>query len=426
MASITIINKTNVPINSTAVYAGVNSSWRNKINPTEFFVHSASPAVQYTLKVNYCLKRDDLYHSNWSRVAELIGLASLDLIAIGLSVVGLGMAVGAVTGASTALGFVAGTVEAGVGASAFAVDIVALGINVRDFVVDRGSADTEWTDIWGHHDVVFVAEGGMDINENNGRENPAKLKPLTLRKISQDEFERMKRTNQIYERSKLCHAIRFDEKGDRYYITPDGKHIYNPDGDEYYKAAGGTHVKYEESPPSNPARANVEWTKGITGNDRGEWQTEVHVDPRRFANGIEVREQDKYGVINARLLDGDKAHEKETFWTSKNMGDDSPTNYRQQFFDPECRIFKVEVREEEGYGITDIRFHVLCQEGMAGCVTDWLTENNEGESSKIHIRECEVPKDHAIVGLQGKEQGGFGLVDIKFAYSPFTKSQAAS
>jgi len=51
MGSITIINKTNAPINSTTVFSGINSSWRNKINPNEFFVHSA--AGQYTLKTRF-------------------------------------------------------------------------------------------------------------------------------------------------------------------------------------------------------------------------------------------------------------------------------------------------------------------------------------------------------------------------------------
>src|SRR5262249_35169305 len=150
--------------------------------------------------------------------------------------------------------------------------------------------------------------GGIDIKvDREGRPTgDASFAELKITKLTDmRKFERMKRSNEIYEMSKRSHIIRFDEQGNRYYLDHDKRKIFNPDGDEYYLENGRqVHIQGHET--TTEVRTDVTWSGAMTSNDsgHGSWRNQVFIRGD-FATGIELRwEPGKARVINARLLHG--------------------------------------------------------------------------------------------------------------------------
>lgn len=399
MSSITIVNKTNAPLNSSLWWDGVNWSWRNKIDQNEFFVHSAGPGVLYNLYTRFYTGRESLYESNWG---ELAAEVVMDLIAAGLAVATMGVSAEATTALYTLRALSAAST-----ASRRTYDLVkfiSLTNDAKDAVL-RGVAG----------DAIIVATGSLDVSVGaEGSTGRATANAIKLERIDRRTFDQMRRNNEIYEMSKRFHRIHLDAQGHRYYVDPSsGRHIHNPDGQEYYYV-GDNHHNQKKTFLRNAAAAGeppgkVTWGKAMTGNDAGEWKTQVFVN-EKGAGGFEVLDQGNYGVINARLLG---SNGQETKWTCGNMGDNKPTSYAV----PTGEIVKVETCEQYGYGIVDMRFTFVSADGDGQHESGWLTGNpaTTEKNDKVHFASFHVPAGSVLVGMQGREQGGYGLVDIRFA-----------
>ncbi|MWC30883.1 hypothetical protein [Paenibacillus sp. MMS18-CY102] len=88
---------------------------------------------------------------------------------------------------------------------------------------------------------------------------------------------------------------------------------------------------------------------------------------------------------------------------------------RGPIFVPDGHVISgVEVKEQAGFGITDIRLHFRKHNDDTGGVTQvtgWLTNGNHH-----WIKDEYLPNDKLVIGIQGKEQAGFGLVDVRMIY----------
>lgn len=445
MASITIVNKTNTPINSSLTHLGVNSSWRNKINENEFFVHSAGWV--YNVNVRYYTSHESLYVANWGRIGEIIGEISFSLFALGLTIVGAGPAVTAavtawravsaagaaaqlaarqaVVQAVRATGAAFATELGAKGAVIVAIDAAAIGMDAQDIARFEAPRDYEWTNVEGRFDNIFVVEGGaiLEPTDDGSRMLMKGFKPLAMRKITQIEFDNMKKNNEVYELSERCHRIYFDShRGLYYYEDPRGFRVYNPDSaNEHAYNENGKRIPVPDVEPEEPDVHK--WTKSAAHNHNGAWQKKVHVEKGTRATGIEVRVEPKYGLINARVLHHlpAKVDYDESEWTCENMGNNSPTNFTSKVPRHMDRIIAVEVLEQPGYGLVDLRCICGGQQGEAGCVCDWSVGNKDG----VNRFRVELPEDAFLNGLRGKELGRYGLVDLKFAYAVEPKQSEA-
>jgi hypothetical protein len=408
MASITIINGTNWPINSAMIDSNfdVNSSWRNMINHNEFFVHSAAPLYPYNAHIRYQQATETLFESNWSRIAVLVADWTIDLIELGFEIVSF-----IPSGGSSA--------EVPVVVKEFKEGLKKLGNYVKDASFEKfydmtsvKGMDKDLTkEVTGTYNDIYLVTGGFDF-EN------MKFKPLELQPITEDEFEKFKKNNTYYEQSSRCNRIWYDSDGKPYYVNQSGIHIYNHDGDEYYME-NGKEVKYDVKDdyyhPTNPMDPNSPTlTDPATKSTSGDWMNRVKVDDGRKAIAIEVQYKGGYGIVNARIMD-DAGNN--TPWTSDDMGDASFTTMSPDMaVKKDFPIKKLRVKEVEGFGIIDIRCICEGQEGRAGGDCGWTT-NAPGEAGKTHKYTISIDNDRICTGLRGKKQAKFGLVDIRLIQS---------
>jgi hypothetical protein len=418
MASITIINRTNAPINTSITFDGVNYSWKNRLDPGEFYVHSAAAGTRYTVKSRWYTGHESMYEANWG---ELIAEVVLDLAAVALTIV--------TDGAATPLLMTARAARLAAKGIGTIVDGVQK-LNVKDIPREYEFPES----VNGGDDVIFEALGHMDLQVAGGTAT-ARPNALSMRKISQKTFAWLKRKDTIYELSEGGYPIRLDEHGQRYYVDPDGRTIYNPDGDEYYVGAHGKHVEVDRDarltkvglhgPENHVVASKQHISAPLVGNDRGEWKLWQYL--KGPALGLELVEQAPRGIINARLLGPDG--------TVTGWGTGSLSN---NLFP--CRqgvaIVGVDVCEHHGYGIVDMRLITLSNTDSWDVeVGPWIARNPDTadlENKKIYIRRLRtrMPSGHpdhqmsVVIGIQVKEQidwqGDFGLVDVRFAEAPLS------
>lgn len=120
-----------------------------------------------------------------------------------------------------------------------------------------------------------------------------------------------------------------------------------------------------------------------------------------------MRDDPGYGVINLRAF---YDMNKMTAWVRDEMGGSSAFSHEVHVTGDTIR--QIDVREEEGYGIIDMRVCTVAQPDP-----DWIVGNAFSESKK-HDYTFEVPANMVLVGVIGKKQGTYGLVDVKFVLAP--------
>jgi hypothetical protein len=153
----------------------------------------------------------------------------------------------------------------------------------------------------------------------------------------------------------------------------------------------------------------------LTKNRDGAWEPAIVTSTDRLTpvDGIEVRNLDGHGIINLRLLhSANQMTTWATTWDSQWMDSSHANNFSRRV---RQRINKVEVFEEGGYGITDLRFT-----SDTGEQSGWLAGNavvDRANPSRFRGGEVftyGVPAGKVLIGVAGKAQGRYGLVDLKF------------
>lgn len=169
MGTITLINNTNVPINSS-ISAGVNHSWCNLLTPRTYYVHQGLGV--FTLNTKYWMGSASEYSHNVDEIGLFAG-------AIGIGIVGLLLA--PFTGGGSML-IAAGALS---GASGLAVTGMALGVK------DYRSQPASWTNIQSISNRVFVADAQVTLKELDGKVTYENIPDLKLREIDPFEFRRL-------------------------------------------------------------------------------------------------------------------------------------------------------------------------------------------------------------------------------------------
>jgi len=422
MASITVVNLTNTLLNSATSALSVTSSVHNAYNPGEFYVHSAGGI--YDLKLAYFTGPNTLYHENWEKIGEILFEVGLDLISLGLSFIGVGEAIQAgwraakaMQGAWAALG-AGGKVVFALTKSSLrsvlglaAADSAGLGLTFRSVVVKDAPEELEWTNISGYDDIIFKITGGATIAAASDDPTKGELSyvPLKAEKITQAEFKRLQKELGLYEMNPDGLPIYLDERDRRYYDDTQGRRIFDPGGREYYLDSSNNkkYLDQANDPPLAPY-GNTTKTKELTGNDSGSWARTVFTQGSRTnvlpVQGFEVRNQSGHGLINIRAL---YDLNRRTDWVRDEMGDSAAITAAGWCLGKDLHI--IDVREEEGFGVIDFRLRMSNDDRKA----QWLI-GNDYNKDKTRLWSFTIPEDKIVVGVQGKEQGKFGIVDVRF------------
>lgn len=142
-------------------------------------------------------------------------------------------------------------------------------------------------------------------------------------------------------------------------------------------------------------------TGPFTKNPNGGWARWSITPNREPATGIEIRNRNKHGLIDARILYGSNLGYQ---WTTGD-GNESQIRHGRGH----GQIIEVVVKEQGGYGIIDLMFKM-----SSGYESGWLVGNPEKKNVSFHVQD--IPTGFMMVGLQGKQEGtDFGLVDLRLA-----------
>jgi len=179
MGTVTILNNTNVPIN-TCISAGVNYSWCNELSPKEYYVHEGGPGGVFTLNTRYWLGAETEY----SHSGVEIGLFVAGIV---IGVIGL-IAIPVTGGASISLISASTALASGVGVGTGVAGLAIGGISiaVKDFV----NSPSTFTNIQAAQNRKFIAEGKVEAKlDDKGVVVYTSLPQITLRRLEDGEFE---------------------------------------------------------------------------------------------------------------------------------------------------------------------------------------------------------------------------------------------
>ena len=167
--------------------------------------------------------------------------------------------------------------------------------------------------------------------------------------------------------------------------------------------------------------SSLVWIPWVTGN-RNHWWTRgpVHAGWGQIIAGVQAREQGNFAIVDLAFCakgSGEPrcAGTRGEDWSSWATRNESYHWERSPFRVPEGHaLVGFDVREQGGFGVVDIR--CLCRRWGGQALDDalvegpWLCGNSNGEAIR-----CVVPDGHVVAGADVREQGGFGVVDLRVA-----------
>ena len=233
MGRITVVNLTDAPIKSAISIAGVTYSGINGILPNVYYEHNALKGSAYTVKVGWYVTgvTEDFPASDLSQIGWFVGGAVLTLAAIAATAVSAGAlaapagALIAALGAATAVETTAGALAAAGAAVATFVEaagigsLTGLGIGALSTlctsfltggtVIYNAIRDLPVTTvdeyIWGGSYDTIGFSGQIPIKLASGPaavgldDDKAKNRPLTYEKLTEKNFDKMRRIGQLYQ-----------------------------------------------------------------------------------------------------------------------------------------------------------------------------------------------------------------------------------
>ncbi len=167
--------------------------------------------------------------------------------------------------------------------------------------------------------------------------------------------------------------------------------------------------------------SGMKWLPWMTGN-RNYWWTRgpVYAGWGQVIVGVQAREQGGYGVVDLAFCAKGVGEPR----CSGTRGEDwSPwvTGNRDYHWEsaafrapPEHVLVGFDVRDQPGYGIVDLRCLLRRWDGkaLARPIVEgpWLCGNPNGDSIR-----CAAPYGCVVAGVDVREQGGYGVVDLRIA-----------
>ena len=148
--------------------------------------------------------------------------------------------------------------------------------------------------------------------------------------------------------------------------------------------------------------AGLRWTAPASKDNRGRWKNLALSAQAQPLVGLDVIEQDGYGIINMRGRLGAGGGQA-TPWTSD---DSSGVTISRGSDRADDAITMVRLRNEGNRGVVDVSFTT-----RKGFDSGWFT-NNKTYNKEFRI---DVTGDDLVVGLVGRKWPGHGLMDLQLA-----------
>ncbi|KJD42315.1 hypothetical protein [Paenibacillus terrae] len=159
----------------------------------------------------------------------------------------------------------------------------------------------------------------------------------------------------------------------------------------------------------------MDFSNWATGNSRGHTVGPIFVPEGNEISGIEVCEQAGFGVVDVRFhfrnQNSTTSEESQmTGWIANNHAH----NIKSVFVDNDKTVIGLQVKEAAGFGVVDIRLIYKKKNGTSTNepFSDWVTDN----PSFNWLKETLIPGEGHASGLEGREEAGFGIVDLRLVY----------
>lgn len=125
-----------------------------------------------------------------------------------------------------------------------------------------------------------------------------------------------------------------------------------------------------------------------------------------YINGIEVKEQDGYGIVDVRIICS-RNYDFDPDWA---VGNPHYSRIIKEFAPARNAIFALEVYEQNGYGVIDIKpyYEPINRRERIGDLPR-LTGNNN--VSKTNLIQC--PRGELANGIKVYNQRGYGVIDLQ-------------
>lgn len=150
----------------------------------------------------------------------------------------------------------------------------------------------------------------------------------------------------------------------------------------------------------------MSYSAWATDNHQGRQLGPVFVPESKEILGVKVKEQAGAGIIDIKFRYSNQDDEiQETGWITNN---DNETGEMEVDFSGETMI-GLEVKEQAGYGIVDIRV-VFNGDNPLG---EWITNN----PAQVTIKETIIDENSRVNGFEVMEQAGYGIVNLRLTYT---------
>jgi len=120
--------------------------------------------------------------------------------------------------------------------------------------------------------------------------------------------------------------------------------------------------------------------------------------------GLEGYEEPYYGLVNLRLQARSGSRTFYLGWTTTNFRG----SHRSARIDADDRTIGIEVKEQHGYGLIDAKLVTYWNSSW------WLTGNPD--QNEVHLAYC--APNYELGGIQVKEQHGYGIVNLRIFCKP--------
>lgn len=161
----------------------------------------------------------------------------------------------------------------------------------------------------------------------------------------------------------------------------------------------------------------MSWMDWFCHNSNGTLRGPVFCPNNCYVIGGEVWEQAGFGIVDIRLQfrDKDTGDEDWTEWLCKNNQGTLRGPITVPFID---FVAGMAVEEQAGFGVIDLwlTYRERCSTSDGVLTSDKFTGN---PNATWHRGPLSAPAGNFITGIEVSEQAGYGVVDIRLHYSAF-------
>lgn len=159
----------------------------------------------------------------------------------------------------------------------------------------------------------------------------------------------------------------------------------------------------------------MEFSNWATGNENGHSVGPIFVPEGNEVSGIEVSEQPGFGIVDVRFhFRNQNANTSEESQVTGWIANNHAVGIKSVFLDNDKTIIGLEVKEAAGFGVVDIRLIYKNKDGSSTNepFSDWVTNNPNFN----YLKETLIQGDGHASGLEGQEQAGYGIIDLRLVY----------